>query len=276
MSPDTRWMSSVSAPTAGSADNTTSAAANPANAAPPAPAAPTPTMLGQAAPPLSAHQARLRSVRAAAIRARTWQAAWRLALREPRVATFEGLAANPAAGLERALRWCLAGAAVGLALPAGLSLVRGAAPLWVVWVAYVLLVVVSVAAFAGGTAVACALAAHLPAYGLRWRPRLLEREPPPAASGLFQRALYARLAFACAAYAAPLSVALGAALVAPGLLRGLLLVALSLHTLLLTVLAVRAACRVSWTWAIVAGTTGALAVLLPLAAVAGAWVGLMS
>ena len=91
---------------------------------------------------------------------------------------------------------------------------------------------------------------------------------------VFQRAVYDRLAFACAAYAAPLFVALGAVVVAPALLRGLLLLALTLYAGLLTVLAVRAACKVSWTWALVAGIAGVLCALLPLAAVAGAWAGL--
>lgn len=276
MSPDTRWMSSITAPTAGSAAKTTAAPAGPAPAAPPVEPA-----RSAAAPPPDPLQATLRSVRAAAIRARTWQAAWWLALSQPRVATLEGLAANPAASLERALRWCLAGAAVGYALPAVFSLARGAAPLPTVLWAYALLMGLTVTALAAGPAVAVALAAHLAAYGLRPRPHLLEREPlAPAPGGLtpglFQPAIYVRLAFACAAFAAPLTAALGAALVLPDLLRGLLLFAFSLYALLLSVLAVRAACRVSWTWAIVAGVAGALTALLPLAAVAGAWVGLNS
>jgi hypothetical protein len=221
-----------------------------------------------------------RSWRAAAIRARTWRAAWWLALRAPHVETFEGLAANPSGSLERGLRWCVAGAAGGLALPAVLSVLRGAAPLGMVWGLYGLLVLVSAAAVALGAAVAGGLAAHLAAYGLNWRPHLLERPPQPsgpspASAGLFQWAVYARLVYAGAAYAAPLGLALGAALVLPGVLRGLLLAVLGGYGLALTVLAVRAACRVAWRWAALAAIAGALAALLPLAVVAGVWVGLL-
>ncbi len=268
MSPITRWLSSIAAPafratSAGPAPNTP-----PAEAARPA-----------AAPPVTETPAvALRSVRAAAIRARTWQAAWLLALRQPRVETFEGLAANPSGSLERALRWCVAGAAGGYALPALFSLVRGSASLPALLVALGLLVALTIAAVAAGTAVACGLAAHLAAYGFQPRPHLLERQAPagPTASGVFQKAVYARLAFACAAFAAPLSVALGVALVMPDLLRGLLLFGLSAWAAALSVLAVRGACRVSWTWAGVAGMAGALCALLPLAAVAGVWAGLNS
>jgi hypothetical protein len=272
MSPDTRWMSSISAPAAGPAVKTTSAPPSPAAAAPPV----------EARPAVGDCAAGPRSTRAAAIRARSWQAAWGLALRHPSVATFEGLAANPAASLERALRWYVAGTLAGFALPALLSVWRGAANLIGVGVGGSLLALLSVGAFALGTAVACALAAHLEAYGLRWRPSLLEREPPlaaPSAGGLtpgvFQRAVYQRLAFACAAFAAPASAALGLVLALPGLLRGLLLLGLSLYGVALTIVAVRAACRVTWTWALVAGASGALSGLVLLAAVAGAWVGLL-
>jgi len=270
----------LSTPTAGSATKTNAVSARPvagpAPAAPPAETSCPPAV----APPASALRAGVRSLRAAAIRSRDWRSAWLLALRQPAVATFEGLAAHPAASLERALRWCLAAAVVGSLLPAGLSLLRGT-PVLTLLPVYAVLVALSVGAFAAGTAVACALAAHLSAYGLGWRPQLSARRflgdgasPAGTAPSVFQRAVYDRLAFACAAYAAPLFVALGAVVVAPALLRGLLLLAFTLYAGLLTVLAVRAACKVSWAWALVAGVAGVLCALLPLAAVAGAWAGL--
>ena len=275
MSPDTRWLNTLTAPTAASAVKTTAAPARP-SVAPPVETARPPS------PPAAEAQSGSRSTRAAAIRARTWRTATWLALRYPSVATFEGLAANPSASLQRGLLWCLAGAAGGLALPALLSLVHGAAAFVTLWTVYAALVLLSVAAVAGGAAVACGLAAHLAAYGLALRPHLLERQTPALASapggltpGTFQKAIYVRLVYACAAYAAPLCAALGVALIAPDLLRGTLLLALSGYGLVMTVLAVRAACRVSVLWAAVAGTAGALAALLPLAAVAGVWVGLL-
>ena len=271
MSTDPRLLSSLAAPaaTAGSsAKSTTAAPPRPAPAAPPVQAA---------APPAAA--AHGHSLRAAAIRARTWQTAWLLALRQPTVEVYEGLAANPSGSLERALRWSLAGAAVGFGLPALYSLVRGLVALPTLLFSYGVLVALLVAAFALAVAAACAAAAHLSAYGLRLRPHLLERQPAGPVTngaGLFQRAVYARLLFACAAFAAPLSVALGLALLLPGPLRALGVLALTAAAVALGSLAVRAACRVSPRWALVASLAGFVAALLPLAVIAGAWWGLTS
>ncbi len=263
----------LSTPTAGSATKT-----NAVSARAPAPAAPVETARPPAPTPAVAepHPA-ARSMRAAAIRSRDWRRAWLLALTHPSVGTFEGLAAHSAASLDRALRWCLAAAALGALLPAGLSVWHGA-KLPTLGLAYVVLAGLSAGAFAAGTAVAGALAAHLEAYGLGARPQRSARQPladaaPPAGAGVFRRAVYDRLAFACAAYAAPMLAALGVVLAVPDPARGLLLLGLSVYGLLLTVLAVRAVCRVGWQWAAVAGVAGGLCAMLILAAVAGAWVG---
>ena len=273
MSTDPRLLSSLAAPAATAGSSAKSTTAAPPRPAPAAPAA------VSAAPAPAAAAAHGHSLRAAAIRARTWQTAWLLALRQPTVEVYEGLAANPSGSLERALRWSLAGAAVGFGLPALYSLVRGLVALPTLLFSYGVLVALLVAAFALAVAAACAAAAHLSAYGLRLRPHLLERQPTaPAATGagLFQRAVYARLLFACAAFAAPLSVALGLALLLPGPLRALGVLALTAAAVALGSLAVRAACRVSPRWALVASLAGFVAALLPLAVIAGAWWGLTS
>src|SRR5262245_51999313 len=102
----------LSTPTAGSAQKTTAvspgkvAGTQPAAAAPPEPQV-------QAAPQAQQPHPAARSMRAIALRSKDWRTAWLLALVKPSVATFEGLAAHPAAGLERALVWCLTASAFG-------------------------------------------------------------------------------------------------------------------------------------------------------------------
>ncbi|MCC7361200.1 MAG: hypothetical protein IT317_17070 [Anaerolineales bacterium] len=275
MSSDPRLMSSLAAPAAPrpAPPAAPTAASSAQSTSAPAAAAPRAAPAAQPAPAA----ARVRSLRAAAIRARAWQTVWSLALRYPGLEVFEGLAANPSGSLERALRWCLAGAALGFGPPALFSFVRGLVPLPTILFSYGALVVLLVAAFALAVAAACAAAAHLAAHGFRLRPHLLERQPAPAGgAGLFQREVYARLLFACAAFAAPLSLALGGALLLPGLARVVAVLGLAAASVALGGLAVRAACRVSARWAAVAALAGFAAALLPLAVIAGAWWGLTS
>jgi hypothetical protein len=186
-----------------------------------APAIPNPNPKAAAAPAAKQHllipggeMARLAN-RAAALRAGAWHAAWRLAVLEPTRETFEGLALNPAASLERGLRWVLIGAAAGWGIPAMTILLRTTAPLFTVILAYLLGVGATLMFFALSTA-----AAHV----------LAERAGA--------RAEFGGLAFACAAFAAPLTPLAG---------------------LLLSASAVPGA---------------ALLALLPLAALAGVWAGL--
>jgi hypothetical protein len=192
------------------------------------------------------------AARADAMRPSPWYAAWEQAILQPTLQTFEGLAANPAARLERAYKWMLAGAALGWGLPAMASLLRTSAPLFTVVGAYAALVLLTVVTFVAATAAAHALADQLDAVGE-----------------------YGRWAFVCAAFAAPLTVAAGLLVSGPSPLR-LLLLPTAIYALALTVQAARAVYGLGWRAAvIVAVPSVVLLALLPLAAVAGAWAGLV-
>ena len=192
------------------------------------------------------------TVRAEAIRPSPWYTAWEQAILQPSLATFEGLALNPAARPERAVKWMLAGAALGWGLPAMASLLRTSAPLFTVIFAYLALVALTVVTFVAATAAAHALADQLDAPGE-----------------------FGGLAFVCASFAAPLTVAAGLLVSGPAPLRLLLLPA-AIYALALTVQAARAVYGLAWRPAlIVAVPSVVLLALLPLAAVAGAWAGLV-
>ncbi len=192
------------------------------------------------------------TVRAEAIRPSPWYTVWEQAILQPGLATFEGLALNPAARPERAVKWMAAGAALGWGAPAMASLLRTSAPLFTVMGAYVGLVLLTVVTFVAATAAAHALADQLDARGE-----------------------YGSLAFVCASFAAPLTLAAGLLVSGPAPLRLLLLPA-AIYALALTVQAARAVYGLAWRPAlIVAVPSVVLLALLPLAAVAGAWAGLV-
>jgi hypothetical protein len=168
------------------------------------------------------------------------------------VATFERLAGQREASLGRAYLWMTVGAGLAWALPAAAGLWRGGVPAWALALAYWALVLLTVAVFAAATGAAHWLACQLGARGS-----------------------YERLAFACAAYAAPLTLLAGAALAGPVGLR-LALLPMAGYGLALTVLAVRAVYQLEWRWALVAALpAAALLAGVPLAAVAGVWAGLV-
>jgi hypothetical protein len=142
-------------------------------------------------------------------------------------------------------------------LPALTGVLRGGVPVWALVLVYWGLAALTVGAFAAATAAVHALAGAL------------GRTARSAAGGE-----YARLAFVCAAFAAPLTLLAGLLLAGPDPLR-LALLPVAGYGLALTVLAVRAVYQLEWRWAIVAALpAAALLALLPLAAVAGVWAGL--
>jgi hypothetical protein len=143
--------------------------------------------------------------------------------------------------------------AAGLAwsLPAAAGAWRGGLPLGALILLYWGLVALTVAAFAGTAGAVHWLATQFGAAGSR-----------------------ARLALACARFAAPLTVLAGLALAGPAGLR-LALLPLAAAGLGLTALAVRAVYQLEWRWALVAALpAAALLAGVPLAAVAGVWAGL--
>lgn len=192
------------------------------------------------------------AARAEAMRPSRWYTAWELAILQPSQETFEGLAANAAAHPVRALKWVAAGAALGWGFPAMASLLRTSAGLFTVVTAYAGLVLLTVITFVAATLAAHALADQLEAQGD-----------------------YGRWAFACAAFAAPLTLAAGLLVSGPAPLR-LLLLPTAIYALALAAQAARAVYGLTWRWALlVAGASVLLLALLPLAAVAGAWAGLV-
>jgi len=202
--------------------------------------------------PNSGSQMARMAARAEAMQPGPWYAAWEQAILQPSLETFEGLAANPAARPERALKWMLAGAALGWGVPAMASLLRTSTPLFTVVFVYLGLVALTLVAFVVATGAAHALADQLDAPGE-----------------------YGQLAFVCAAFAAPLTVVTGLLVSGPAPL-GLLLLPAAVCAVLLTVVAVRAVYRLDWRGAAIAAVPSVvLLALLPLAAVAGAWAGLV-
>jgi hypothetical protein len=192
------------------------------------------------------------ATRAGAVRPNPWYAVWELAILQASLETFEGLAASPGARPERAFRWMLAGAALGWGMPAMASLLRTSAPLFTVLFVYLGLVALTVIAFVAATGAAHALADQLDASGS-----------------------YGAWVFVCAAVAAPLTVAAGLMVSGPAPLR-LLLLPTALFALLLTVQAARAVYGLAWRPALIVTVPSVvLLALLPLAAVAGAWAGLV-
>jgi hypothetical protein len=178
-------------------------------------------------------------------------AAWHFILSRPSPAAFAHLAAYPGASLSYAYVWVTAGAGLAWALPAAAGVLRGGVPGWALVVAYWGLVALTVGVFAASTGAAHWLAGRCGARGE-----------------------YARLAFAWAAFAAPLTLLAGLLLAGPAPLR-LALLPLAGYGLALTVLAVRGVYQLEWRWVLVAALpAAALLAGLPLAAVAGVWAGL--
>jgi hypothetical protein len=130
-------------------------------------------------------------------------------------------------------------------------LLRTTTPLFTVIFAYLLMVALTLVVFGAAIAAAHALAERLGARGD-----------------------FGGLAFACAAFAAPLTLIAGLLVSGPSPLR-LLLLPVALYALALMVLAVRAVYDLDWRATLAASLPGAaLLALLPLAAVAGVWAGL--
>ncbi|MCC6187632.1 MAG: hypothetical protein IT318_01250 [Anaerolineales bacterium] len=156
----------------------------------------------------------------------------------------------PAALGPACLRMALA-AGLAWSLPAAAGAWRGGLPPGALVLLYWSLLALTVAAFAATAGAVHWLATQMGAAGSR-----------------------ARLALACARFAAPLTVLAGLALAGPAGLR-LALLPLAATGLVLTALAVRAVYQLEWRWALVAALpAAALLAGVPLAAVAGVWAGL--
>jgi hypothetical protein len=184
-------------------------------------------------------------------------AAWYFAVTHPSAMGLAHLAAFPGASTAHAFAWMTTGAALAWACPALAGMLRGGVPIWALVLVYWALAALTVGAFAAATGAVHALA------------RMLNE-----AAGSNPQGEYARLAFVCAAFAAPLTLLAGLLLAGPDILR-LALLPLAGYGLVLSVLAVRAVYRLEWRWTLVAALpAAALLAGVPLAAVAGVWAGL--